>query len=208
MKTNIVGVIIALILAAIFSVNVMAKDKVEVSETRKVGNFYSVEITSVATVYFTQSNTCSLKIEGKEERVKETVTYVKDGKLIVDFKDKNNSGTKNRKDGVIIYLTAPDLKEVDFEGVGSFNCDTPLKLGDVKFKVEGVGKINVKDLICRNLSVSMEGVGKAEIHVNCEYLRANIDGVGSVKLSGAAGKADVSKSGIGRVSTSDLKIGK
>lgn len=206
MKTLFITFSLLFVLAAGF---IFAADKNEnqVSEVRKVEAFSSIEVTSVATIYFTQSSTYSFKIEGKEKYVKTTTSEVKNGRLVVGFKD-GDQKTRNRKDGVTIYLSAPDLKEVEFAGVGSFNCDKPLKLDEVKFQVEGVGKLNVTDLTCRTLKVSLEGVGKADIHVNCDYLRASIEGVGSVKLSGTAGKADVSKDGIGSVNTRDLKIGK
>ena len=176
-----------------------------VSEVRKVEAFSSIEVTSVATIYFTQSNTYSFKIEGPEKYVKTTTSAVKDGCLVIGFKDNNE---RNRNKGVTIYLSAPDLKKMEFTGVGSFNCDAPLKLDDVKFQVEGVGKVNVKDLTCHSLKVNLEGVGKADIHVNCDYLSAHLDGVGHVTLSGTAGKADISKDGVGGVNTRDLKIGR
>lgn len=177
-----------------------------VSEVRKVEAFSSIEVTSVATIYFTQSNTYSFKIEGLEEYVKTTTSVVKNGCLVIGVKEGDKN--RNRKKGVTIYLSAPDLKEMEFTGVGSFNCDTPLKLDEVKFQVEGVGKVNVKDLTCRSLKVGLEGVGNADIRVNCDYLSANLDGVGHVTLSGTAGKADISKGGVGSVNTRNLKIGR
>lgn len=179
---------------------------VKVSEVRKVEAFSSIDVTSVATVYFTQSNSYTLKIEGKEEYVKNTSSSVKNGCLVIGFKDKKE--TRNRKDGVTIYLSAPDLKEVEFTGVGSFNCEKPLKLDEVKFQVEGVGKLKVADLTCRALKVGLEGVGSAEVHVTCDYLSAKLDGVGHVTLSGTAKQADISKDGIGSVNTRGLKVGK
>ena len=96
---------------------------------------------------------------------------------------------------------------MEFTGVGSFNCKTPLKLEDVKFAIEGVGNLNVKDLTCKSLTITLEGVGDADIHVDCDRLRASVEGVGSVKLSGTAGITDISKSGIGSVNTRNLKVG-
>jgi len=157
-------------------------------------------------VYFTQSNSYSLKIEGREEYVTTTTTEVKGDCLIIGFKNKKD-GDNNRNKGVTIYLSAPDLKDVEFTGVGSFNCEGALKLNDVKFEIEGVGKVNVKDLTCKSLVVKMEGVGKADIHVDCDRLRASMEGVGSVTLSGRARQADISKGGIGGVNTRNLKIG-
>lgn len=51
MKTNIVGIIIALILTFVGMLSVYAQDT-KVSEVRKVDAFSSIEITSVGTIYF------------------------------------------------------------------------------------------------------------------------------------------------------------
>ena len=108
MKTNIVGIIIALILTFVGMLSVYAQDT-KVSEVRKVDAFSSIEITSVGTIYFTQSDTYSFKIEGKEKHVKNTETTVKDGCLLIGFKDRKNKSMRNQKDGVTIWISAPDL---------------------------------------------------------------------------------------------------
>lgn len=197
-----IGCLLAVALAGV----VRAADNDKVSEVRKVDSFSSIEITSVATVYFTQDDNCSLRIEGKEKFVKNTSTTVKGGCLVIGFKEKENK--KMRENGVTIYLTAPDLKKVEFTGVGSFNCEKPLKLRDVVLEVGGVGGVNIADLTCHRLKVDLEGVGEANIHVDCDYLSASMSGVGSVKLSGSAGEADISKGGIGSVNTKELVVGK
>ena len=190
MKTNIVGIIIALILTFVGMLSVYAQDT-KVSEVRKVDAFSSIEITSVGTIYFTQSDTYSFKIEGKEKHVKNTETTVKDGCLLIGFKDRKNKS-----------------KKVEFTGVGEFNCEKPLKLDEVSFEVKGVGEVNVSDLTCDELKVALRGVGSADIHVVCDYLTARMSGVGDVTLSGTAGHADISKGGIGGVNTCNLKVGR
>ena len=207
MKTNIVGVIIALVLAFVGMLNVCAQD-VKVSEVRKVDAFSSIEVTSVGTIHFTQSDTYSFKIEGKEKYVKNTETTVKDGRLLIGFKDKKNKRMRNQKDGVVIWISAPDLKKVEFTGVGEFKCEKPLKLDEVSFEVKGVGEVHVSDLTCNELKVALRGVGSADINVACDYLSAKMSGVGDVTLSGTAGHADISKGGIGGVNTDNLKIGR
>ena len=198
---------LSLLFAAVAGTVYAANEKdPQVSEIRKVEAFSSVKVTSVATVYFMQSNNYSLKIEGREEYVTTTTTEVKNDCLVIGFKNKKD-GDNSRNKGVTIWLTAPNLKNVEFTGVGSFNCNEALKLDDVKFEIEGVGKVNVKDLTCNSLVVEMEGVGKADIHVKCDRLRASMEGVGSVTLSGRAGQADISKGGIGGVNTRNLKVG-
>ena len=204
MKTLLIT--LTFLFAAIANTVYAANDKnSEVSEVRKVEAFSSINMTSVATVHFIQSDTYSLKIEGKEEYVKNISSSVNNGWLVIGFKNKKEN--RSKKYGVTIYLSAPDLKKVEFTGVGSFNCKTPLKLEDVKFAIEGVGNLNVKDLTCKSLTITLEGVGDADIHVDCDRLRASVEGVGSVKLSGTAGITDISKSGIGSVNTRNLKVG-
>ena len=182
-----------------------AADNDKVSEVRKVDSFSSIEITSVGTVYFTQGDECSLRIEGKEKFVKNTTTTVKDGCLLVGFKENDNNN--NRNNGVTIYLTAPDLKRVEFTGVGSFNCKEPLVLDDVKLALQGVGRLNVDDLKCHTLQIDVEGVGHVAVNLRCDELKANLEGIGSVTLSGEAGRAAISKGGIGRVNTKNLVVG-
>ena len=191
MRTDIAGVIIALVLAFAGMLSVCAQDA-KVSEVRKVDAFSSVEITSVGTIHFTQSDTYSFRIEGRERYVKNTQTTVKDGRLLIGFKDGKNKRRSNQKNGVTIWISAPDLKEVEFTGVGEFKCEKPLKLDAVSFEIK----------------VALRGVGSADIHVACDYLSAKMGGVGSVTLSGSAGRADISKGGIGGVNTDNLKIGR
>ena len=92
---------LSLLFAAVAGTVYAANEKdPQVSEIRKVEAFSSVEVTSVATVYFTQSNNYSLKIEGREEYVTTTTTEVKNDRLIIGFKNKKD-GNNNRNKGRI-----------------------------------------------------------------------------------------------------------
>lgn len=94
MKTNIIGVIIALLLAFAGAIGALAQDE-RVSEVRKVDDFSSIRIKAVANVEFTQGDKYALRLEGKERWVKLTTTEVKDGCLVIDFKEVNRSPSKN-----------------------------------------------------------------------------------------------------------------
>lgn len=178
----------------------------KVSESRKVSAFHSIEMESVASVYFTQSNTYSLRVEGEKKWVNQTKCTVKDGVLLITWAEKGKKTTKN-VNGLSIYVSAPDLQKVAFEGVGSFNCKSRLNLKDVKFDVQGVGSLKVVDLHARNVKIALEGVGSGELTVDCDRLDASVEGVGSLTLSGKARSAHISKDGIGSVSTRRLKVG-
>ena len=59
MRTDVAGVIIALVLAFAGMLSVCAQDA-KVSEVRKVDAFSSIEITSVGTIHFTSLSSPSL----------------------------------------------------------------------------------------------------------------------------------------------------
>lgn len=203
MKTNIIGIVIALMLAFAGAIGVLAQDA-KVSEVRKIGSFSSIEINSVAEIYFTQDEHCSLKIEGKEKYVNMVSTTVKDDCLVISVP--KGMRVRNIKKGVTIYITAPDLKSVDFRGVGTLVCEKPIKLNDVDLNISGVGSVEIAELICKNLSINLSGVGGVEMKVDCEQLDANVSGIGSLTLTGKAHHADITRSGIGSVDRDGLQV--
>lgn len=200
-----VGLVMVFLCATCISAKGSSEDKV--SETRSVSAFHSIEVESVAGVYFTQSDTYSLRVEGEKKWVDLTKCTVKDGVLLIAWAEKGKKKTTKNVNRLSIYISAPDLQEVTFEGVGSFNCKSRLNLKDVKFDIQGVGSLKVADLHARNVKVSLEGVGSGELTVDCDRLDASVEGVGSLTLSGKARSAHISKDGIGSVSTRRLKVG-
>lgn len=195
----------ALLAALAFATGVSAKDNDRITQTRKVADFTRVEFTAVGQVYFTQSSKVTFRIEGKEKHVKNITSEVRDGVLRIGYKD-NNRNRKGSKNGVTIYLTAPTLEGVEFTGVGSFNCKETLKVDDIRFDVEGVGSLDVRDLQCKTLTLRLEGVGNADVEVHADHVDASMEGVGSVTLRGKTRTAELEKSGIGSLNTRKLEI--
>ncbi len=196
----------ALLATLAFTAGVSAKDDGHVTQTRKVGDFTRIEVTSVGQIYFTQSPKVSFRIEGKEKYVKNTTSEVSGGVLEIGFKDKNGN-RKGNKNGVDIYITSPTLESVEFQGVGSFNCKETLKADDIRFDIEGVGSLDVRDLQCKTLTLRLQGVGEADVEVQADHVDASMNGVGSVTLSGKTRTADIDKSGIGSLNTRRLEVG-
>ena len=191
-------------MVAAFASTLSAKDNDRITQTRKVADFTRIEVTSVGQIYFTQSSEVTFRIEGKERLVKNTTSEVRDGVLEIGFKDKN--ANRKGKNGVDIYLTAPTLESVEFTGVGGFNCKEKLEADDIRFDIEGVGSLDVRDLQCETLTLRLQGVGEANVEVQADHVDASMEGVGSVTLSGRTRTADIKKGGIGSLSTRRLEI--
>ena len=213
MKIRVILVALALTMGATFNmIQAQCSDDCQCGKTtgskgiivdnRKVPGFSSIRLDAVGDIIFTQSDRCSVRIEGPQRYVSETTTKVEKETLVIGYKE-NNSNSKNVK----LYIAAPDLKSVKLQGVGSFNCRTALRLDQLKITLSGVGGAEISDLVCETLKVRFDGVGSVNIRVDCDELTARADGVGSMTLKGKARKADISKGGVGGVNTRGLKVG-
>ena len=101
MKTTTIYTLLAATLAFFCVSSVTADDgDARVTQTRKVEAFHAIDITTVGDIIFTQDDAYSLRIEGREKYVNNTVTTVsKDGTLSIGFKNKKknlNRGNRPR----------------------------------------------------------------------------------------------------------------
>jgi hypothetical protein len=160
MRTDVAGVIIALVLAFAGMLSVCAQDA-KVSEVRKVDAFSSIEITSVGTIHFTQSDTYSFRIEGRERYVKNTQTTVKDGRLLIGFKDGKNKRRSN-----------------EIKGVGEVNV-SDLTCNELKVALRGVGSADIH-VTCDYLSAKMGGVGDVTLSGTAGRADISKGGIGGV----------------------------
>ncbi len=179
------------------------EDKTLTTGNRKVADFSMIRLEAVGDIFFTQSDRCSVRIEGPQEYVSKTTTVVKNGVLVIGYQEKSNN-SKNVK----LYITAPDLDNVRLQGVGGFNCRTPLRSERFDLTISGVGNVDINDLRCNDFTVKLDGVGSVNVRVDCDVLVAQVNGVGSMTLKGKAGTAKISKNGVGGVNVGELKIGK
>ena len=74
-------------------------------DNRKVPGFSSIRLDAVGDIIFTQSDRCSVRIEGPQRYVSETTTKVEKETLMIGYKE-NNSNSKNSKQYIInkLYL--------------------------------------------------------------------------------------------------------
>ena len=151
------------------------------------------------------SETRNLRIEGKAKELARLTTTVENGILTIE--QRIDHKREQNIQGATLYLSAPALEEVKLDGVGAFECEGALKAEDIRFKTDGVSKLKIKDLHCDNVEIKIDGVGKANVNVYCGHLKARVDGVSSLKLSGKARTATLRDSFLGKIDNRRLKVG-
>jgi hypothetical protein len=192
-----------------------------VSEKRVCRPFTKVSLDGVATIYYTQSDAFSCRIEGQERYVKRMQVDFSNNTISIDGPTgKNNKGGKMK---IKVYLSSPDIVEINLNGVGDFIAEKKIDTDNMTVSSDGVGSIRLRDLVCDNLKasldgvgdirldnvdtrhsdLSLDGVGNMSVHfARCDKAEADLDGVGSMKLSGSITHLDKSRGGIGRISYS------
>ncbi|MEG1563249.1 MAG: DUF2807 domain-containing protein [Bacteroides sp.] len=208
-KTNRWAVAWVLVLCTVFiPVQAQSKKNCVVREV-PVKAFSAIRLEAIGTIVFKQLDDCSLRIEGLAKKVDRYRIEVKDRTLVIRFKKPDekvaNNGCKN--DEVTFYLSAPDLKLIDFNGMGSICCPNRLELPDLELAVKGISNIHLADLNCRKLQATFEGMGDVDIHLNCKALVTKVSGMVNAAFSGKAGKAIIQKDGLVVVNTNHLIIG-
>lgn len=164
MKTTILilaGVML-IIFTSCWSDSVRGKGPV-VKINRNPGKFKSIELDCNADVYLSQADVFSCIIETQENIQPLILTNIDDETLRF-YTDKSISTDK-----LIIYITAPDYKNIKIDGSGDVFGKNTLNVKELNLRISGSGNIVIDKVITDDLT-------------------ANIDGSGEIKF--ATGKAD------------------
>lgn len=156
-----------------------------ITRNYKVLTFDKLNISTVADVYYTQSQAgspTSVEVYGPDNIVDLIQLSIKDGELTIEMdKMKQVKNIKNMK----ITISSPELYALNFRGVGNIFIEDGLKSSTLSIRYSGVGNMKAKSLDCESLKVSATGVG-------------------DINLSGTAARADLSSDGVGNIEAFDL----
>ena len=154
-------------------------------ETRDLPVFTKISLRTSANVYLTQGNTQKVEISGKESHLEKLETKVRDGKLIID--DRNRDSWRNWKglSGVDIYITVKEIEALSVSGSGDLASKS-------KFK-------------CDDLDIAVAGSGDLEFEADARDVDISIAGSGSVILSGSSHINKVSIAGSGKLDAEDME---
>jgi hypothetical protein len=186
-------------------------------QARTVPPFTSLSVQGPFNVIVEAGKTQSLALRGSDRFVKEVVSEVVNGELVVHMRDKNYSTLKGDQH---IVITVPALRAFSAEGAGEIRLNNirgerfdvsyrgagELRIaGEVKaFKItaQGVGEVDTKDLIANDVDISFQGVGDARVYAK-NRLDAKVQGMGSLTYFGRPQVVNKSASGMGSVRQGD-----
>ncbi len=153
-------------------------NKKVVKQERTIEAFSAIQVGGAFNIYFTQKDETSLLVEADENLMDKIETEVSGETLKISSRNIRNATSLN------IYLTGPDLNNIDISGAATLRTENTL-----------TGE---------NLSIEASGASEADMQVDVETLKTRASGASEVKISGNAGQHTVVASGAADVKASKL----
>lgn len=144
-------------------------------------------------IYITSPDIVAIKMEGIGSFNTENIN--------TDTLDIDNEGVGSVNVGKLLA----NKVTLDNEGVGSIRIKE-MQVDSLKVDNEGVGSVKIENHKGKTVRIINEGVGNVTAKVDCESVDANLEGVGSIKLSGITRHFSHTKDGVGSIKSSDLKV--
>ena len=152
-------------------------------EDRTVSSFTRLSIEGVFPVELSQDGSREwVKVE-TDENLQEFVVIKNDGdELKIEMKDKPNVRKSTK---IKVYVNVKNLSEINFNSIGNLTSNGKLSFDSVELNTEAVGKLN--------------------LDLDAEFLRANLNSVGTTTLSGNVFEARINNKSVGALNAYDLK---
>lgn len=161
----------------LLSASVFAQHREELKTT----DFDYVQLEGNIRLYLEQGPKVELDIEARKAYYLDDYRIrVRNNVLYVQVRDDNSGSTPKLK----IYLTHPELKGVDVDGLVHVNTNGPIQ--GKEFGLKGDGLI------------------KGHVDLDVEYLKVDLDGMCFMSFSGKADESVLRLDGLGRINARDL----
>jgi len=132
-----------------------------------------------ADVYLSQGDQQSVEVEADKAAMEFIETEINGNTLVV----RNREGHWRNLGRIKIYITMPDITEIELSGSGSVMSQTPIRAAALKIGLSGSGNVKITSLQSSSLFANITGSG--DIYLSGENDQANMDatitGSGSIK---------------------------
>lgn len=187
------------------------------SEARDLEEFTKITILGAAELDVTAGKSQEVTVRTEDDFLKEVLTYVKNGTLYIDMREKDrrrrfwdnvdvevNINVENLEGIEVLGAIDGEFNDIDAENFdieikGAADLDIEGKCGTLNLDVKGAGDINAKNFECSSVEVQVKGAGSASVYAK-EDIDADVSGVGSISIYGEPAKVRKHVGGIGSIS--------
>ncbi len=152
-----------------------------ITQERNHVDFNAISIEMGADIFIHQGEKYNVQIEASENLQELIETEVNGTELIIDL-EKNKCIRSNEK--VKIYITLPDLEEVDLRGSGNIYLNNEMILDELDMSISGSGSVFAQNsLELDNLELNISGSGDLDLDkLDVNRIDIGISGSGRANL--------------------------
>jgi hypothetical protein len=144
----------------------------QITESRPAGSFRTVELYDNVNLVLIPGTTPELKVEAGKSIIDAVTTVIENDKLVI-HNTMSCNWVRNFNKEITVYVTAPDLFEIRYEGSGDVTTQSQLIFDSLQFSVwGGAGSFNL-DLNVTKLNLAMH-YGTVDYHVKGKALITTI----------------------------------
>ena len=166
-------------------------------QTRNIGGFDAVEVEGGMDVVLIPGSTHSVRVSADENLLEYIRTEKEGTRLVVSTRRRYNL---NPRAGMKIYVTAPELREIDVTGSGSITSQSRLVYNNrLTIDITGSGDVRL-DVDAPEIHAEATGSGNTSLSGQTRSFRAAINGSGELRCFNLLSEnTDIEISGSGSV---------
>ena len=153
----------------------------QVGQETTMNPFDAINVAGPFNVIYQQDGSNTVRVQGTTEQLSKITIYVKDGELYIDQRKNESSSTFK---GMQIFVTSPNVKDIDIAGSGTLTVPQALNADNLKLEVAGSGGITIAQLTCNNLDNDIAGSGDITIGIaQASEVKNDIAGSGDIDIA-------------------------
>lgn len=178
----------------------------QLGQVTTMSPFNELDVPGPFNVIFEQGENYTVRIEGTVEQLEKMTVYVKNDNLYIDRRDSKN----NNFQGLQVFVTSPDIEEIDIAGSGKVTAPNALKTNKMNLDVSGSGQITLAQLECDELKTDIAGSGSVVIGpVQANTVKNDIAGSGKIEVAALMCKKVTNDiAGSGKVTLNNMNVDK
>lgn len=133
-------------------------------------------------IHYTPGDTFTVTLKGDTACIRRTIVQNDGTTLTVSTARDKKFFTKNNYD-IDVYITAPELAEVNLEGAGDFTAEHGISSQTLELNISGSGDIYVNGVKAGSFGISIAGSGDAKVNgIEAKQADFSIAGSGGVYI--------------------------
>ncbi|MFT5169067.1 MAG: hypothetical protein ACI8P3_004315 [Saprospiraceae bacterium] len=171
-----------------------------ITEELVLADFSKIKLKTSADVYLTQGDVQKVEVKGQQNIIHQLDLDVNGETWEIEFDD-----CVRNYDDLKIYITIPEIKELNISGSGMIYGENDLEVGDFRLRISGSGDIDLV-LDAGDIDSKITGSGRIKLEGSSTRFQLQISGSGDYRafdLDTEDGGIKITGSGDAEVSVSD-----